>query len=145
SSVAIAIPKTAMNNEGQVTLRITATKRHKVSGIKVVKGETVSEAEFEHLPLVRAYHHRDGQDYASVLTSQSDEYVTTYPSDVLSLEFATPKTDGDHSYIVGVSGVYAWASHEDQAVVGNWVKALDEDARSFLENVYKEASSVKQV
>lgn len=144
-SVAIKIPNEALI-DGRVHLRITATKRHKVSNLKVVSGVRVEASDYEKMELKSAYHHREKRDYADTLREKNNDYLKTHPSDIITLTFA-PESESkesaktDYHYLLNIGGVYAPASREDQEVVGDWVPRLDSEAKSFISAVYKESFS----
>ena len=143
-AVAIKLPKEALVR-GVASLKVTATKKHKVSALRIVKAERISDADFENMQLIKAFHHREKKDYATTLSVHSDSYLKTYPSDVISLSFTeaesslTPDKENEYKYVLNVGGVYTAASKKDQAVVGDWVPKLDSEAKTFIADVYKDS------
>lgn len=146
ASSAIPVPKESIKN-GKGAIRIVATKRHKVSGIAIAKAEKVDVDNFEELSLESAYHHGDNKDYTETFVTNekvnSGVYVRTKPSDVLTFTFESNNNDPEieYAYLMGVSGVYAPASREDQQKRGDWTKKLDPEALAFLSEVYHQSSS----
>lgn len=148
STVAMLVPQECIKN-GKAKIRITATKRHKVSGISVVDGIAVASQEFDLLSLDSAYHHRDKKDYKDTFNSNKESnggnYVQTCPSDVITLTFdAKNNQEEAYEYLVSVSGVYAMASKEVQLKMGDWTKKLDDEALAFLSKVYYQSDSSKK-
>ena len=136
---AISIPKEAADANGLVQLRITATKRHDVSGIAIVEGSVLDKNNLETLPLVSAYHHRTKKNVTDIVQNETNKtYVHTLPGDVIDLEFASTKSDDSESeYFITVGGVYAPLEVDDHlAIDNNWFYTLDSEAQSFLQEVY---------
>lgn len=139
-AVAVKIPKEALTGDS-VNLRITATKRHRVSALSLVEGTEVKESEYEPLKLAGAYHHREGKDFVETLSVDNDEYLKTYPSDIVTLTFKTSQRkvedkSNNYQYLLSIGGVYAPATKEEQSIVGDWVSKLDEEAKEFISSTY---------
>jgi hypothetical protein len=141
SSVAIKINPQVLN--GECRLRITATKKHKVSRVSLVKARDVREEEIISTELSQVFHHRDGIDYFKDLGVKDNMMpMRTLPSDVVTIKFRLAQK-GDTSdifrYVLKTGGVYAPSSRGEQSSVGDWVNKLDVQALDFLADVYKQS------
>lgn len=137
----IAVPARAVQSSGEVRLKITATHRHKVHFAGLVAPEKHLTVRTEQFHVAKAFHRREGRDYADVLNQQySKEYLHTIPADVVDVSFKVgePKVSSEeqYAYIVRAGGVYTYANEETQHKAGNWVSRLDPEAQSFLREMY---------
>lgn len=139
---AIAVPAEAISPDGQVRLRITATHKHNVSYLGlVVPGVVSTTAKTELLQVRKAYHQREGKDYAATLNAKnSKEYLHTIPADIVDVEFDMPvetldKTSQQESYLLAANGVYTSLSPESKLLAGDWVSKLEPESREWLKNM----------
>ena len=136
STVGVKLPDVAFDIDGNASLRITATKRHKVSGVAVVDGANEQVAARD-LVLRRAHLVRTGTDHTDALaTPFVGGYIETLPGDVLELEFDGASQGSTNAYLLGFGGVYAPADRKAQRKAGNWTDTLDEQAIAMLAEVY---------
>lgn len=140
SSHLIKLPAEAIQN-GKVLMKIQATKRHRVTcaSLIVTKNE-ISSVETTPLELTKAYHRRTKQDFTKKLSKKNKEYLVTWPSDVVDLEFNSPVEDSNSlkniGFVLEADGFYAAASKDIQKKLGDWVSRLDAESASFLKEMY---------
>ncbi|MDP3725705.1 MAG: hypothetical protein Q8R36_00735 [bacterium] len=138
---AVAIPKEAIQKNGDVSIRVTATKRHKVhSAILVAPNKKVS-CRTQKFSVAKAFHNRERKDYAEVLNKQySGEYMRTIPADVVDVSFKVGDSKLSESeqeaYILQTGGIYTVADEETQKEAGDWVNKLDSESQSVLRELY---------
>lgn len=140
---AIELPTKVIDPDGNIQLRVTATKRHKVTQIGLAMLEE-QVATVERLSISKAYHSRMKKDFAETLNSPSSkEYVRTIPADSVDIEVAVPevvlKNGTQSDYLVQMSGFYSPASENVQREAagesGDWTSKLESDAREWLHNM----------
>ena len=137
----ITVPAHAIQPSGEVRLRITATKRHKVyfAGLMAPKKHVSSRA--KQLFIKKAFHKREEKDYTEILNKpRSGEYLRTIPGDVVDVAFKVKEQkilkSEQESYVLQAGGVYTALSEEARQEAGDWVSRLDPESRAFLENLY---------
>lgn len=140
---AIALPSEVINADSTVKLRVTATKRHKVTQISIAAAQEFETTE-EQIPVTKAYHNRMKRDFANVLnTPASKEYVRTIPADIVDIEAVVSESDSNESlqssYMLQMSGFYNPASEGVQREAagegGDWTSKLEPDAREWLRDM----------
>ncbi|MBI2108963.1 MAG: hypothetical protein HYT93_02150 [Parcubacteria group bacterium] len=137
----ITIPKEAIQKRGNVQLRVTATKKHKVYFAGLISPKKNLSYETEQFSVARAYHKREEKDYARILNSpRSGEYLHTIPGDVVDVSFKVVKpnisSNEQYAFMLQAGGVYTAASEEAQKEAGDWAGRLDLDSKSFLKKLY---------
>ena len=139
---AISIPEEAILDNGEVTIRVSATKKHNVTSALLMSPKEFLPYKIEKLSVSKAFHNREKSDYAHVLnTDGSKQYLHTIPADVVDIEFETPNLKEDPSiqkeaYLVKAKGFYAAASEETQRTAGDWVNKLDPESHEWLKETY---------
>lgn len=141
---AVVIPAEAIQNNKEVNLRITATKRHKVTSAFLVAPKKQLSYKSTVLKPRKVFHQRTERDYSDVINQKnSKEYLHTISADIVDVEFDVPQVntkekvaDNNEAYLVQAGGYYAPASEETQRVAGDWVAKLDPEAREWLKEMY---------
>ncbi|MEK7178916.1 MAG: hypothetical protein AAB727_01530 [Patescibacteria group bacterium] len=138
---AIAIPKNVVQDNGDVHIRITSTKRHKIHYTSLIVPREESSYRTETFSVSKAFLQREKRDYATTLNEPySGEYMHVIPGDIVDVEFPVIPTNIDdneqESYLLQAGGVYTDASEETQRLAGDWVSNLDPEAKSFLQELY---------
>lgn len=140
----IRLPANVIQDDGSITLRVRATKRHHVtSAFLVAPSELVVGREQEYT-LSKVV--RKGEDVDNTSTPQtkfSGGYLHTLPADVIDIEFTPTMSndsentlDSEYAYLLSAHGFYTPLCKESREVAGDWVSKLDDDARSVLESLY---------
>jgi hypothetical protein len=134
----VEIPPEAFNAQS-VTVRITATKRHRVSVAQVFQvSSRPKPVQLSPLNLLKARHRRTGEDVTELLKNKDYTYLVTHPGDYVDVEFELPKVDTDQAlFVLKADGFYHAASKEQQKAMGNWVEKLDPQARGFLQSLQR--------
>lgn len=137
----ITVPTHAIQPSGEVHLRVTATKRHKVYFSGLVAPKKYISPRTERFSVKKAFHKREGKDYTEILNkSRSGEYLHTIPGDVVDITFEVGESkilkSEQESYVLRAGGVYTALSKEARQEAGDWVSRLDPESRAFLENLY---------
>lgn len=144
SAYLIKIPHEAIH-DGKVQLRITATKRHHVTCARLIRAgqEELAAVPSEPLELVKAYNRRTKEDGVAKLTAKDNDYLVTWPGDVVDLEFKLPhaKDVADLGFVLQAHGFYVAASREIQTQLGDWVSRLDPESAAFLKELHTINSS----
>ena len=129
-----------VQNDGTLTLRVTATKRHALGFIGIVENMHMVEdgvVREESLTLTKAHHHRLNSEITKTLSRDDKEFVHTIPGDVVTLEFEPSKTKlnaGEkETFLFRSSGFYTSLSREAGRLAGNWLEKIPAEAkeRSF--------------
>ncbi len=136
STQAIKIPKEAIKNSS-VSLRIYSTKKHHVTCAAVITAKNLEEAVTEKLKLVKAYHRRLGKDFTEILSKKNNEYMETWPGDIVDVEFEAPQEEiaNELSLVLQADGFYSCPSKKITAENGDWVSRLDKESLSFLKEL----------
>lgn len=120
-----------------LTLRIRATKNHKVVSAFVFEG-TPKEVVPTKLKLTKAVMKRTGKDYATVLENKDGNFLTTEPADVVELAFTdVSRQEGlTRKYLLRANGFYSGMRAETQQKLGDtWYKKLPASDRKLLRNL----------
>lgn len=134
------VPKVAIQKEGNIRMRMTATRRHKLIYAGLMAPDDTIVPKVETLKITKAYSKRENKDYASVLSvKQSGEYLHMIPADVVDVEFESPSykiADGEQdTYVFASNGVYTNLSENSRIKAGDWVSKLDPEAKDWLETM----------
>ena len=139
----VAIPTEAIQESGEVIVRVRATKRHNVTAAFLAAPQKHLSSKVDTLKVSRAFHHRTQQDYANILNQKnSKEYLHTIPADVVDVEFnmspsrKNSASSQQEAYLIRAGGYYTPASEETQRLAGDWVAKLDPEAREWLKEMY---------
>lgn len=137
----ITVPTHAIQPSGEVHLRVTATKRHKVYFAGLIAPKKHISSRTERFSVEKAFHKREGKDYTEILNKpRSGEYLHTIPGDVVDITFEVGESkilkSEQESYVLRAGGVYTAVSREARQEAGDWVSRLDPESRAFLENLY---------
>lgn len=137
----ITVPAHTIQPSGEVRLRITATKRHKVYFAGLMAPKKNISSRVKKLSVKKAFHKREEKDYAEILNKpHSGEYLRTIPGDVVDVAFKAEESkilkSEQESYVLQAGGVYTAVSGEARQEAGDWVSRLDSESRAFLENLY---------
>ena len=139
---AFRLPKDAVAENGEVRMRVKATKRHKVNYVGFISPEQLNDAHKTNTyPPTKAVIRRTQEDHHKVLAKQrSGEYMHTVPADVVDVTFDVADnstgTNTKDTYLVQAGGIYTGLSKKAKAEAGDWVAKLDPESRSFLESLY---------
>lgn len=125
STSAVELPAAAFDNAGNAQVRISATKRHRVSGIAFANISSAQSRQMTTLALQTALLERTQTDYRDILASPFDgRYVNTGPGDVLTLAFAGE--DGNGSYKLQIKEIEPELSAYDHITLNRIALASDE-------------------
>lgn len=138
---AILIPSQAVQESGEVTLRVRATKKHHVTDLALVAPKSLLPFQVTTIGVSKAFHRREKRDYSKILNEKSSKtYLHTIPADVVDIEFGpiaeVPKSEKSEAYLMRAHGFYTPISDESQRIVGDWVPKLDPEAREWLGKMY---------
>jgi len=139
---AVLIPQEAIQSSGEVSIRITATKKHDVTDLFFIAPKKLLPFEMMTLGVTKAFHQREKRDYAQVLNEKnSKEYLHTIPSDIVDIEFGPISRekkgrDQNEAFLIQAHGFYTPATEESQKIAGDWVSKLDPEARQILSKMY---------
>jgi len=121
------LPRESVSSDGDLRLRITSTKRHTLGFIGITQQmEDTEERQFiqDEVKLLRAYHHRLGQDVTAELNNHGNEYVHMVTGDVVDLEFNAPDTpiseNQKETYVIQSSGFYTALRPEYKKFADDW-------------------------
>lgn len=150
---AVLIPPDAISAEGEVTIRVTATKRHNVTNAMLVSPTQLLTAQTEEFKVNKAYNKRTKHDSRDALNSKmSHEYLHTIPGDIVEIEFgpinesSLVTTEGEIStYLVRAHGYYTSLSESSAREAGDWVKNLDSESKEILRGMYSLSDHHKKI
>ena len=150
---AVLIPPDAISAEGEVTIRVTATKRHNVTNAMLVSPTQLLTAETEEFKVHKAYNKRTKHDSAEALNSKmSHEYLHTIPGDIVEIEFGPinessliTADDTTNTYLVRAHGYYTSLSESSAREAGDWVKNLDSESKEILRGMYSLSDHHKKI
>ncbi len=138
----VQIPLQAIGKDGEVFLRIRATKKHHVTDVFLVAPKKLLSFTTDTLKVTKALHQRTKRDYAQELNQKnSKEYLHTIPADIVDIEFESVKNsdqyrDQNETYLIQAFGYYTPASRETQKIAGDWVSKLEPESKKWLEEMY---------
>jgi len=141
---AAALPKKAVNKNGDVRVRITATKRHYVNVASLFAPQKYMDYDEEKLKVRKVFHNRLSKEQSEVIGKErSGEYVHIIPGDVVDVELDAPSqkvasSDMKESYIFKATGIYTSLSGESRKKAGNWFEKLDDDGKQIYNFLYSD-------
>jgi hypothetical protein len=138
----VKVPDEAIDGDGTVTVRITATKRHNLVHASYFVAEELPVIKKEQLSLTSAVHARTGDSVTDTLTtSHRNRHVHLVPGDIVDLTFDAPiidKTSADETtgFVLSVAGFYTPLSTAGEHIAGiNWQDDLDPVSKVWLEEM----------
>lgn len=120
-----------------LTIRIKATKKHKVRTAFVFQG-TPRVPEITVLATEKVAHTISGQDYTEQLKEKNGTFLHTIPGDVLDVIVKdAPKVEGmTRRYVLRANGFYNRMSAKTASQIGkNWLQRLNPEDRTLLKNL----------
>ncbi len=120
-----------------LTIRIKATKKHKVQTAFVFQG-TPRVPEVTVLTAEKVAHSTSGHDYTEQLKEKNGTFLHTIPGDVLDVVVKdAPKVEGvTRRYVLRANGFYTRMSAKTASKIGNdWLKRLNPEDRNLLKNL----------
>lgn len=137
----VRIPIGAADGTGRVRLQIEATRRHHVTGCFLFRSNPKSnDVERETFTPSQAWHHREGQDHAMLLSRRNRTFMRTIPGDVVDLAFELPPVsmskDRRVTLLFRSHGFYTPATDAGRRKAGDWVRRLDPSSRAVLRELY---------
>lgn len=141
SLYAVSIPKAAIGKDGEIEVRIRATKRHKVHAAFLAAPREKLGYRVEKFAPTTVFHRREKKDYTAVVAqARSKDYLHTIPGDVIDVSFgvapSTKSPEESEAYVLESGGIYTSASKETQLRAGNWVEKLDPESQAILRSLY---------
>ncbi len=124
-----------------LTVRIKATKRHKVRSAFLFKGNSLTETDIvttQSLPVKSVYHAREQKEVREVLSNPDQNFVHTLPGDVINVQLEdVPAIAGmDRHYVLKARGFYTQMSDEVRKEIGTtWYRKMDKEGRSLLKRL----------
>ena len=139
SQEVVRIPREIVKNlkESFLTVRIKATKKHKVKTSFVFSGEAKAPR-LKKLELIEAKRQSDSVDFSKKLQKKNSDFLQTLPGDVIDLTLQdTPKEEGkERRYVLKSNGFYTRLSKEGYRKIGkNWLSRLASEDRKLLKNL----------
>lgn len=130
------IPPEAITRSGELQVRISATKRHQIAFIGLLRDPESEAYRVEALEVTKAWHRRLGKDVAGFLRYPSGQYLHTIPGDVVDVEFEEPRVEIEsgmqETYLLRSAGFYTPLSLDGKKAAGGWENRLSEEARKRL-------------
>ena len=141
SLTAVSIPKEAVDENGDVFIRITPTKRHKIYATTLVAPQKKLPYQTKRFEVSKVVHQRENKDYTAIVNKKySGEYLHTIPGDTVDISFDVTDSkltsSEQEAYILEAGGVYTPASDATQKMAGDWVSKLDYQSRTILNHLY---------
>ncbi|OGG85593.1 hypothetical protein A2392_02360 [Candidatus Kaiserbacteria bacterium RIFOXYB1_FULL_46_14] len=135
----VRIPKDVIANlkDEFLTLRVKATKKHKVRAAFAFQG-TAHIPKIETLSLQKLADTKTGADYTEQMKEKNGVFLHTIPGDVLDLVIKdTPKVaNTKRRYVLRANGFYTRMSAKTTAIVGkNWLERLAPEDRNLLKGL----------
>jgi hypothetical protein len=123
-----------------LTLRIKATKKHKVRAAFLFAADTQSDASYTKTPLAitQMEHARTKTDVAQQVQVQDHSFVHTIPGDTISvtLQDAPQEQGTQRFYVLNATGFYTRISERTKKETqGGWYGHLDKEGRRLLKNL----------
>jgi hypothetical protein len=124
-----------------LTVRIKATKRHKVRSAFLFQGESLSGTDLiktRSLPITSVYHAREQKDYTDVVATADQNFVHTIPGDVINVQLQdVAEEEGmDRHYVLKARGFYTQMSEDLRKEIGTtWYRKMDKDGRNLLKRL----------
>ena len=130
------IPQEAVSDSGELSLRILATKRHRLDFVGLVRNPEETPYQMETLSVKEAKHNRLQEDVTALLRYRAGSYLHTIPGDTVDIEFELPKSTTPRNmretYLLRSSGFYTYLSPESKKIAGDWEQKLSNEARERL-------------
>lgn len=130
----VEIPRSALTQTrtGTCTLRIRATKTHKVTGAFVFQG---NERSIQETPLktTKAFHRRLNTDLSDTVSRKDSQMMSLLPGDIVDVSVRQNKkaTPGHRlAYVLRAHGFYT--PLEDRTHNSNWYRSLDRASKKIL-------------
>jgi len=140
SSEMTEIPREAISGSGDLHLRVSATKRHRLDFVGLAGKLKEMPYRTETLGIKRAWHHRLQGDVTALLRYRPGRYLHTIPGDTVDVEFEQSKGDMSpdmkETHLLRSAGFYTYLSPESKKIAGDWKKKLSGEAKerlSFIE------------
>lgn len=126
------------------TVRIHATKKHKVRAAFVFAGRSITR-ETKPLELVSAFHRRLRSEIKDHLTVKDGRYAETVPGDVIDLAWrpvGSVAAGTSRRYILKADGFYTRLSDAKHNLVGDdWYRKLDKGDRRILRSFKRQQTT----
>lgn len=130
------IPQEAISGSGDLHLRVSATKRHRLDFVGLARNPEELPYQMEALGINRAWHNRLREDVAALLQYRAGNYLHTIPGDTVDVEFERPKSGTPRgtkeTYLLRSAGFYIYLSPESKKIAGNWDEKLSDEAKERL-------------
>ncbi len=120
-----------------LTIRIKATKKHKVRTAFVFQG-TPRIPEVTVLATEKVAHSTSGNDYTEQIKEKNGTFLHTIPGDILDVVVKdAPKVIGmTRRYVLRANGFYTRMSTKTASQIGkNWLQRLNPEDRTLLKNL----------
>jgi len=139
SQEVVRIPREIIENlkETLLTVRVKATKKHKVLAAFVFQG-TATAPELRPLKLTSAVHRRTGQNHSEDLSVKNNTLLQTIPGDIVDITIKdvplTPSTT--RRYVLTTNGFYTKMSPTTKKMIGlKWLSRLLPEDQKLLKNL----------
>jgi len=135
----VRIPKEVIANlkDEFLTLRIKATKKHKVRAAFTFQG-TARIPEMKTLSVQKVADSKTGADYTEQVKEKNSVFLHTTPGDVIDVVVKDlPKVNNTtRRYVLRANGFYTRMSDKTAAIVGpNWLERLAPEDRTLLKDL----------
>jgi|GEM_PF-2370641 len=139
SQEVVRIPKKIINSlKGEfLTVRVKATKKHKVRSAFVFSGKA-QPPELTPLTIESAVARADNSDYSTRLAKKDGDFLATVPGDVvdLTIKDSAKQPDTTRRYVLKAKGFYTRLSAKTYHTIGaNWINSLSNDDRRLLKRL----------
>lgn len=139
SQEVVKIPANVIKNmrDEVVTIKVLATKKHKVSKALVFAADSKKPV-YKELSLEKSLHNRTNLDYSQCLKEKNNNFLHTIPGDVVEISFKdVPKIEGkNRRYVLQSHGFYTKLSKATADKIGkNWLKKLLPEDRKLLKHL----------
>jgi len=139
SQEVVLIPKEIIKNlnDTLLTIKIKATKKHKVRAAFIFQG-TATAPRLQPLSITTAKHQREIKDYAASLSSKNHSFLHTIPGDRVEVLIKDhPRVLGtQRRYVLKTNGFYTRMSAATVKLVGpKWLGRLLPEDRELLKNL----------
>ena len=139
SQEVVRIPKEILANlkDTYLTLRIKATKKHKVRAAFAFQG-TPTNPELKPLTITKASDLKDQTDYTDLLKQKDGTFLHTIPGSKIALTLkTTPAVAGTvRRYVLKANGFYTRMSNKTALKIGkNWLDRLAPEDRKLLKHL----------
>jgi len=120
-----------------LTLRIKATKKHKVRAAFAFQGTALTPA-VNALSIQKVVNPKTGADYTEQIKEKNNVFLHTIPGDVMDVVIKDlPKVSGtSRRYVLRANGFYTRMSAATAATIGkNWLERLAPEDRTLLKDL----------